>query len=85
MPRSASSSEFATTHRPERMLRLPTVIDITGRSRSSIFRDVESGKFPKPVHIGPNAIAFLQSEIANWVEQRIQESRALAEVRYGRR
>ena len=44
------------------------VCRITGRSRSSIFRDIESGRFPAPVKIGPKSNAWLQSEITAWIE-----------------
>ena len=51
------------------LLRTKEVIQITGRSRSSIFRDIEKGRFPSPVKIGPKSNAWRQSEIATWMAE----------------
>jgi prophage regulatory protein len=56
-----------------RFMRLPEVIRLTARKRSTIFRDVKSGKFPRPVKIGPNAIAWEDSCVKNWMAARIAE------------
>lgn len=53
------------------LLRLPDVISRTGRSRSRIYSDIQAGDFPKPINIGPRAVAWVESEIDDWVEQRI--------------
>jgi prophage regulatory protein len=58
------------------LLRLPEVISRTGRSRSRIYADVQTGQFPKPINIGPRAVAWVESEIDAWVEQRIAEREA---------
>lgn len=60
----------ASTEAPlsERLLSTSLVCRITGRSRSSIFRDVDRGVFPAPVKIGPKSNAWLQSEVAAWME-----------------
>ena len=36
----------------------------TGKSRSAIYQEIKDGRFPKPVKIGPRAIAFVEDEIA---------------------
>lgn len=59
----------------ERFLRLPEVMTITGKSRSSIYEDMEIGSFPRHVVIGKRAIAWLESDIAEWMQERIQKSR----------
>ena len=51
-------------------LRYPEVRDRTGRSRSSIWRDIRGGRFPAPRQIGPNAIAWLEEEIEAWCNSR---------------
>lgn len=48
----------------KKFLRLPEVIDATGRSRSTILRGAKDGSFPAPVHIGPLAIAWISTEVA---------------------
>ncbi len=58
------------------LLRLPEVISRTGRSRSRIYADVRTGGFPKPVNIGPRAVAWLETEIDEWIDQRAAEREA---------
>jgi prophage regulatory protein len=57
------------------LLRLPEVIKITGRSRSSIYAGIKDGSFVQPIKIGERAIAFVQVEVEEWVQGRIAESR----------
>lgn len=56
-------------------LRLPTVKARTGLSRSTIYLYVSVGTFPKPVQLGPRAIAWVADEVEAWIAQRIEESR----------
>lgn len=56
-------------------LRLPEVQRRTGYSKAWIYRLMSQGKFPASVKIGTRAIAFVESEIDDWVNQRIAESR----------
>ena len=54
----------------QRMLRLPEVRDITGVSRSSIYKWMDEGKFPLPRKLSERAIAWNSHEIAEWVDSR---------------
>jgi len=38
----------------------------TGLGRSTIYRLVASGEFPRPVHLGPRAIAWRWSDLERW-------------------
>lgn len=58
------------------ILRLPEVIAKTGRSRSTLYADIEAGKFPKPVKLGARAIGFVADEIDDWIAERIAEREA---------
>ncbi|ULH12259.1 AlpA family transcriptional regulator [Serratia marcescens] len=57
------------------LIRLPDVQRRTGYSKAWIYRLMSQGKFPASVKIGTRAIAFVESEIDDWVNQRIAESR----------
>lgn len=46
------------------------VIAATGRSSTSLWRDVNAGTFPAPRQIGPGRIGFLKSEVMAWMESR---------------
>jgi prophage regulatory protein len=62
----------------QRILRLPEVKRVTGRSRSSIYADPE---FPRPVPLGKRSVGWLESEIVDWQERSIAKrdsSRELA-------
>ena len=41
-----------------RLVRLPEVKDRTGLSRTSIYRKMEAGEFPKAIKLSANAIAW---------------------------
>ena len=58
---------------PNRFLRLPEVIQISGYRRSTIYEMIKSGKFPAPVHLGPRAVAWLESEVEAWMQDRIDD------------
>jgi prophage regulatory protein len=65
MNRLASTSR--STAEPARLFaRLPTVIQATGLGRSTIYRLIASGEFPRPVHLGPRAIAWRWSDLEQW-------------------
>ena len=57
------------------ILRLPKVKAITGLSRSTIYLRMSEGTFPQKISIGLRAVGWLRSEVADWMEQRILESR----------
>ncbi|WP_338805076.1 AlpA family transcriptional regulator [Xenorhabdus griffiniae] len=60
----------------ESLIRLPEVQRRTGYSKAWIYRLIKEDKFPKQVKIGPRSVAFIESEIDGWVDQRIAESRS---------
>lgn len=60
------------------ILRLPAVKARTGLSRSTIYLRVSDGKFPKPVSLGGRAVGWIESEVQQWLEQRIEASRKAA-------
>lgn len=53
------------------ILRLDSVKDRTGLSRSTIYQRIQEGKFPKPISLGMRAVGWLESEIEAWLQQRI--------------
>lgn len=61
------------------ILRLPAVMASTGLSRSTIYLRIAQGTFPKPVNLGgARAVGWLESEIQEWLERRIEASRKAA-------
>ena len=54
----------------DRLLRRRKVEKITGLGRSSIYRLMQKGEFPRPVRVGPAAVRWRESEVNAWVESR---------------
>ena len=54
----------------DRLLRRREVERITGLSRSSIYRSMQEGAFPRPVRVGPAAVRWKASDITDWLESR---------------
>ena len=57
------------------ILRLPQVKASTGLSRSTIYLRISEGTFPKPVSLGARAVGWIDLEIQEWLNQRIESSR----------
>ncbi|CDH18170.1 putative phage-related protein [Xenorhabdus bovienii str. kraussei Quebec] len=57
------------------LIRLPEVQRRTGYGKAWIYKLIADNKFPKQVKIGTRSIAFIESEIDDWIDQRIAESR----------
>jgi prophage regulatory protein len=58
------------------ILRLPDVKRSTGLSRSTIYLRISQGTFPKPVSLGGRAVGWLEAEIQQWLQRRIEASRS---------
>ncbi len=59
-----------------KMLRLPSVIELTGLSRSSIYLRMKNNAFPQSISLGDRAVAWLESDIEQWLDERISASKA---------
>ena len=59
---------YKETKMTMKFLKLQNVMSITGLSRSSIYLAIAEGRFPKQVNLGARSIAFLESEVQEWME-----------------
>ena len=76
-------STQTTPNQKHRFIRLSEVMSRTGYGRTSIYRKMEDGSFPKSLKQGgppkdPNefdsrAVAWVEDEINHWIEDRIDE------------
>lgn len=55
----------------KRILRLPEVKNRTGLSRSTIYSFVAKGIFPRNLSLGPRSVGWLESDIQQWIEERV--------------
>ena len=58
-----------------RLERFPTVLGRVGLCRTSVYEQIKSGNFPKPIHIGDRAVAFDSEAIDLWIEEKIGEGK----------
>ena len=63
-----------------KILRLREVISRTGIARSTIYTKIAEGKFPRPIQLGSRSVGWLETEIDQWLSQRISASRTEAVV-----
>jgi prophage regulatory protein len=50
-----------------KILRRRAVEELTGYKRSSIYRLMAEGQFPRPVRLGPRAVGWYAHEIENFL------------------
>ncbi|MDE0138702.1 MAG: AlpA family phage regulatory protein [bacterium] len=54
-----------------RVVRLPEVLEITGLSRTTIWRRERDGSFPPPIRIGgerTRAVGWREQDICDWID-----------------
>lgn len=59
----------------KRIIRLPEVSKKSGKSKSSIYRDMALGEFPKQIKLSERSSGWIESEVDQWIEARINASR----------
>jgi len=60
---------------PPALIRLDTVMARTGLSRSTLYAYMREGRFPQPVAISERCVAWIESEISDWIADRIAKGR----------
>jgi prophage regulatory protein len=68
-----------TPERSPSFLRLPQVRQRTGLSRSSLYAKILHGEFPPPINLGARAVGWLESEVDEWINDRVSDSRGGAQ------
>ena len=53
-----------------RLLRLPQVLRMVGLSKSTVYRLIKEGLFPKPVAIGPRSVGWPRRVVVAWIKKR---------------
>jgi len=64
------------SQKPTKLLRRPKVEERTGLSTTSIYEQMEAGTFPRPVPIGPRAVAWPEQVVEQWIQDRIAAANA---------
>ena len=53
---------------PDRILRIKSVLALTGLSRSTLYRKIEAGSFPKQINIAERCSGWRQSAVREWMQ-----------------
>ena len=54
----------------DKLMRLSEVLDAVGLGRSTVYKQIATGTFPRPVAVGSKCVRWRQSEVAEWIEAR---------------
>ncbi|MBB4842488.1 prophage regulatory protein [Paucibacter oligotrophus] len=75
---------LVTENRPQvqrdRLLRLPQCEALTGLKKSSIYTLMKRGDFPRCVQLTARCVAWPESTVLQWVQNRINKAQQGAEV-----
>jgi prophage regulatory protein len=63
------AEELLPIARSTRLLRLPEVIARVGLKRSTIYKRMGEGTFPKPKKIGQRSVAWSETDIDLWINE----------------
>lgn len=75
------ASETRPQVRRDRLLRLTDVETIVGLRKTTIYTLMQRGEFPRAVRVTARSVAWPESQVLGWVQQRIAGAQALpAEV-----
>lgn len=55
------------------IIRLKEVMDLTGLSRSTIYKYIAEGQFPIPVALGDRCVGWVESEVHDWILAKVAE------------
>ncbi len=61
-----------------KVLRLDAVVLSTGLARSTIYKLISSGEFPRPVPLTARSVGWIDAEVVDWIRSRIAERDAVS-------
>ena len=64
----------------DRFLKRKEVEAATGYSRSSIYRLIELGEFPRPIAFTARSVRWRESDVAAWQQRKIQQAEQTLEL-----
>ncbi|QUE31395.1 helix-turn-helix transcriptional regulator [Francisella philomiragia] len=55
-----------------KILRLNQVVELTGTSKSTIYRWISNSQFPKPINLSSSSVGWLEADINDWIQSKIE-------------
>ena len=65
-----TDQEISQRPKIERFLRLREGLQRTGLGRSTVYRWMDEGRFPKSVRLGGRSVGWIEHEIDEWLQDR---------------
>lgn len=66
----AQTADFDQTMSAIQLLRMSSVIRVTGLGRSTIYKLIAEAKFPSPVQLAGRTVAWRRTDIEHWTQAR---------------
>ena len=55
------------------LLKLRQVMAMTCLARSTVYMYCADNRFPKPIQLGKRNVAWVKSEVQDWIEQKVEQ------------
>lgn len=78
MKKSNEQSSMRNEREDKRFIRVPEVLRKVGISRTTLYELIKRGSFPNKVKISLRSVAFVESEVDEWIEKTICDSRIVS-------
>lgn len=69
---AATNDRTQSAKLKRRFLDIEQVFEITSLSRSTLYKEISAGRFPRPVPVSPGRKAWVESEVEAWIDSRIE-------------
>jgi prophage regulatory protein len=67
----APTQTLQALHIPDALLKIQTVVAVTGLSESTIRRKVAEGNFPAPIKDGTRCTRWVAGSVTNWLRAKV--------------
>lgn len=56
-----------------RLMRIREVLQLSGLSRATLYREIKSHAFPAPVKLSLRSVGWLQDDVTQWLQARVSQ------------
>jgi prophage regulatory protein len=77
VPDKNNGRQQEPSHSATRLLSWPQVEDRVPLSRTTAWRRMREGAFPRPIRISKGRVAWIEDEIVSWINENIEAGNTL--------